>query len=278
MHRSALGKGLDALIPDLKIEREGIREIEIERIRPNPYQPRTSFNPERLKELVASIKEKGVVQPVIVRPREEGYELVAGERRLRAAREAGLDRIPVVIKEVVESEMLEIALIENIQRQELNPVEEAEAYQQLVSRFGLTQEDLARKVGKDRSSVANSLRLLRLPGQVQDLMRKGDLSAGHARAILALESPIQQIESAERVVRYGLSVRETEALVNRIKRGVSRKISIPSRKDAAIGACEERLMKALGTKVRIEPGRKKGEIIIEYYSQDDLERIVALLK
>ncbi len=278
-HRPALGRGLDALIPDLKVVPGQTEEIEIDKIRPNPYQPRTSFDPERLKELVASIKEKGVVQPVILRVKGEGYELVAGERRLRAAREVGLAKIPAVIREIAESEMLEIALIENIQREELNSIEEAEAYQQLVSHFGFTQEDLAQKVGKDRSSVVNSLRLLKLPPQIQDLLRKGELSAGHARAILGLEGYSQQIEAAERVVRYGLSVRKTEVLINRLKRDSSKRSTpLTKRRDAAIQACEEELMEILGTKVRIEPGRKKGQIIVEYYSLEDLERIVEALK
>lgn len=282
MHRSALGKGLDALIPDLKVEEETVRdagkktieEVEVERIEPNRYQPRTNFDPEKLKELAASIREKGVVQPVIVRPKDDRYELVAGERRLRAAKEAGLSKIPAIVKEFAESEMLEIALIENIQRQEINPIEEAEAYRQLTSRFGLTQEDMAKKVGKNRSSVSNSLRLLRLPPQIQDWLREGKLSAGHARAILGLESPIQQIETAGKVVKRSLSVREAEALINRTRTNVSRETSGLKRRDPAVEACEEELMEILGTKVRIESGRKKGRIVVEYYSPEDLDRIV----
>lgn len=277
MHRTALGKGLDALIPDLKVEGERPGEIEIEKIKPNPYQPRTRFDLERLNELVASIREKGVVQPVIVRLKHGEYELVAGERRFRAAKMAGLTKIPVVIREIAESEMLEIALIENIQREELNPIEEAEAYQQLVSRFALTQEGLAQKVGKDRSSVANSLRLLKLPPQIQDRLREGRLSAGHARAILGVEGSLQQIETAEKVIEHDLSVRETEVLINRMRQGVLRETSLPRRRDPALEACEERLMEVLGTKVRIEQGREKGRVVIEYYSLEDLERIVGVL-
>ncbi|MEW6096639.1 MAG: ParB/RepB/Spo0J family partition protein [bacterium] len=277
MQRIALGKGLEALLPDVKIEGENIREVKISEIKSSRYQPRRYFDVEKQKELADSIKEKGIVQPVLVRPYKEGYELIAGERRLQAAKAIGLDRIPAIVKDVVDSEALEIALIENIQRQDLNPMEEAEAYQKLIKEFNLTQENLAKEVGKDRTSIANTLRLLKLPLEIQEQVSSGAISMGHARAILSLESEVQQIEACEKVVKKGLSVRKVEGLVKRMKKGeiVSRETHETSQPDVTIVACEEDLMRILGTKVRIkETVKGKGKIEIEFYSYSDLDRIM----
>lgn len=276
MQRIALGKGLDALLPEVKTEGENIREIKILEIKSSRYQPRRYFDPDKQKELVDSIKEKGVIQPVLVRPTKEGYELIAGERRLQAAKTAGLDRVPAIVKDVVDSEVLEIALIENIQRQDLNPIEEADAYQRLIKEFHLTQESLAKEVGKDRATVANTLRLLKLPLKIQEEVSIGTISMGHARAILSLESEVEQLEACEKVIKKGLSVREVEELVKRMKKeSVSRETSPTKELDVTLAACEEDLMRALGTKVKIKQETTgKGKIEIEFYSASDLDRII----
>lgn len=267
MQRPVLGKGLEALIPELK---KGIEEIEIDKVRANRYQPRISFSPDKMEELVASIKEKGVVQPIIVRPSEGGYELVAGARRLKAATDAGLKRIPAIIRELKDEEMLEIAIIENIQREELNPIEEAKAYQELITRFGLTHLEIGTRVGKDRTSITNAIRLLQLPHEIQEWVKEGKISSGHAKALLGLD-PMTQIKVAKEIIDKGLSVRKAEALIRLRKRkaGVRQ-----LKRDPLIKACEEELMGIFGTKVMIQHGRRKGRIIIEYYSLEDLERII----
>lgn len=276
MQRIALGKGLDALLPEVKTEGENIREIKILEIKSSRYQPRRYFDPDKQKELVDSIKEKGVIQPVLVRPTKEGYELIAGERRLQAAKTVGLDRVPAIVKDVVDSEALEIALIENIQRQDLNPIEEADAYQRLIKEFNLTQESLAKEVGKDRATVANTLRLLKLPLKIQEEVSIGTISMGHARAILSIESEVEQLEACEKVVKKGLSVREVEELVKRMKKeSVSRETSPTKELDVTLAACEEDLMRTLGTKVKIKQETTgKGKIEIEFYSASDLDRIM----
>lgn len=283
MQRIALGKGLDALIPESRPGGEVVREVKIEEIVPGEYQPRRHFDPEKQKELVESIKEKGVIQPIIVRPYKDGYELVAGERRLRAAHEAGLERVPAIVREMSNEDALEIGLIENIQRQDLNPIEEAEAFQQLIREFHLTQDDLAKKVGKDRSSITNSLRLLKLPKSIQDEVVKGTLSMGHARAILSLDNEAEQQGVCERIVAKGLSVREAEALIKKIKENVSRETSGMAKErpvvDIALESCTERLMQSLGTKVKINRTVKgSGRIEIEFYSQEDLDRIMERIR
>lgn len=276
MQRIALGKGLEALLPEVKVEGENIREIKISEIKSSRYQPRRYFDPEKQKELADSIREKGIVQPILVRPYKDGYELIAGERRLQASKAVGLDRIPAIVKDVIDSEALEIALIENIQREDLNPIEEAEAYQRLIKEFNLTQESLAKEVGKDRASVANTIRLLKLPLKIQDMVSTGVISMGHARAILGLEDETQQLEACERIIKKGLSVRETEDLVKRVKKeSVSRETSTLREPDVMLIACEEDLMRALGTKVSIKQDTKgKGKIEIEFYSPADLDRIM----
>lgn len=223
--RQALGRGLEALIPSAGTEERGIRQIPLEAIRPSGHQPRKAFNDNRLQELAGSIRSHGVLAPIIVRQTDDGYELVAGERRFRAARMAGLTTIPAIIKEVSNSEVLELALIENIQREDLNPIEEAEVYRRLTEEFGLSQEEVARRVGRDRSSVANALRLLRLPARIQQDLAAGSLTAGHARALLALEAASEQLRLREQIVRRGLTVRAAESLVRRLKaRPVPRRI------------------------------------------------------
>jgi ParB family chromosome partitioning protein len=275
MPKPALGKGLGALIPEVKAH--GAAEIDINNIQPSEYQPRKMFDESQLEELSLSIKSKGVLQPVIVRRADDGtYRLIAGERRWRAARMAGLKRIPAIVRDVTEAERVELALIENIQREDLNPIETADACQRLIKDFHLTQEDLSKVLGKQRSSIANYLRLLKLPADLKDWISKGSLSMGHAKALLTLEKPIDQIQAGRKIIKKGLSVRQAETLVQRILR---RKPSIlKKKKDVYITDLEEGLKRFLGTKVRIYKGKKGGSIEIEYYSDDDLIRIIEVIK
>ena len=284
MARQALGKGLSALIPthlqDLPAaDRASVTEIAVAQIKPNPHQPRTVFSGANLKELADSIKEQGLIQPIIVkREKSGGYTLISGERRLRAAQSLGYQNIPAVVKTEVSPEQFAVwGLIENIQRDDLNAMEAARAYQKLVDDFKMTQEDLAKKVGKDRATVANSLRLLRLPKEVQELVEDDKLSMGHVRALLAIERPEAQKAMAHAAVREGWSVRQMERSVAE-KAPASRKKA--SRKASAAGnsaelrAFEEQLRRALGTKARIKPKGKGGAIEIEYYSDEELERLM----
>jgi ParB family chromosome partitioning protein len=277
MQKQALGKGLGALIPDLsmlddKAKKElGILEIELDRIVPNEYQPRKVFQDDKLRELAASIKEQGVIQPVIVHRAGGGYQLIAGERRWRASRLAGLKTIPALVKEASKRELLEMALIENIQREDLNPLEAAEAYKRLQDEFKLTQDELARRVGKERSTVTNFLRILHLPREVKQDLNAGALSMGHAKALLSLERSRDQIQAAALIVKKGLSVREAEAIANRLKNPSKEK---KPRQDQGLKAVEEKLKKSLGTKVSIASKSKGGRIVIEYYSAEELDRIL----
>ncbi|NWF97674.1 MAG: ParB/RepB/Spo0J family partition protein [Nitrospirae bacterium] len=269
--KTALGKGLEALIPD---RGEEVINIDIERIFPGEQQPRKTFKDESLKELAASIKEKGVLQPIIVSRVGDGtFRLIAGERRCRAALLAGLKKIPALIKNVASKDSLEIALIENIQREDLNPVETAEAFNKLISDFNLTQEELSERVGKDRATIANYLRLLKLPDEVKSLMYNGSLSIGHAKAILSIEGKTNQIEAARRIVQKRLSVREAESITKKITKTTKKEI----KKDPQINLLEDKLIKNLGTKVRIISRGKKGKIEIEYYSYEELERLLDIL-
>ncbi|MEW6517700.1 MAG: ParB/RepB/Spo0J family partition protein [candidate division FCPU426 bacterium] len=288
MSRQALGKGLEALIPvpgDVDGTAAAVStptEVSIDRIVPNPHQPRQDFVPHELEELAASIRENGIVQPILVRPRGEGaYELVAGERRLRAAKLAGLAQVPVVIRDLSDTESLELALVENIQREDLNPVEEAVAFNQLLTQFELTQEELAKKIGKDRSSVANTLRLLQLSEPILDMMRKGSLSEGHGRALLAVGEEDVRQRLAEKIVRDNLSVREAEQLAQGLKPvrpGKGKSAKRMEIKDPHTRHLEEELRRKLGTQVKVVPrNAHKGRIEIEYYSLEDLDRILALL-
>ena len=268
--RRALGRGLETLIPgDAPL---GAIQVRIEEIATGSLQPRRSMNDAKLNELAASIKAHGVLLPILLR-REGGHlEVVAGERRLRAARMAGLDSVPALVKELSSSQALEVALVENLQREDLNSIEQAEAYLRLQDEFGLTQEEVARRVGRDRSSVANALRLLKLPKQVQADLVEGALSEGHARALLGLERGADQIRARDEVIRLGLSVRATEVLVRRLKPAGSRERRPPV-SEPAIRAAEDALRQTLGTKVQICKKGAGGMIEVEFYSMEDLDRI-----
>jgi len=280
MQKQALGKGLGALIPDLSMLDDkgkkslGISEIELDKIVPNDYQPRKVFNDEKLKELAASIKEQGVIQPVIVHKAGTGFQLIVGERRWRASRLAGLKTIPAQIKEATKRELFEMALIENIQREDLNPLEAAEAYKRLQDEFKLTQEDLAKRVGKERSTVTNFLRILHLPKEVKQELASGMLNMGHAKALLSLERSRDQIQAAASIVKKGLSVREAEALAARLKNPPKGKKTVQSQE---LHAVEEKLKRSLGTKVSIFAKSKGGRIVIEYYTAEELDRILEKL-
>ena len=277
-----LGRGLGALIPELEeVQNEGRLELAIIEIKTNPHQPRRDFNPIKLAELSESIKEHGVVQPVLVRRVEGGYELVIGERRLRAAELAGMAKIPAVIGDYTDVAMMEIALVENLQREDLNPIEEAEAYKKLLVEFSLTQEEIAQKVGKSRPAVANTLRLLNLPIQLREALSSGLTTVGHARALLGLKTEEDQVTAWREIQANNLSVRETEDLVrHRLEQNVPRetaqKRSIAQVKpDPNIKALEDDIRRALGTKVRIhQTTGNRGRIEIEYYSQEEFNRIL----
>lgn len=281
MSRKALGKGLDAIIPDLKaggLEVRGhVVEIDVGEIGPSPYQPRSTMKEESLEDLRQSIAEKGVLQPVIVRRHAGEFQLVAGERRWRAAKLAGLETVPAVVMRVSDSEALEIALIENLQREDLNAVDEAKGYRELLMRFNLTHEDLARRIGKSRATITNSLRLLNLPDEVKRGLEEGKITVGHARAVLGIEDPRQIINIYRSVMHRGLSVRQVEALVRRKLRVKSKRKPVPTRPAPEITGIEDRLMRKLGTRVRIINHGGHGKIEIEFYSDDDLGRIVEAL-
>jgi len=271
--KQALGKGLNALIPD---KGEEIIPIPVDKIFPSPDQPRKVFDEKSLKELAMSIQEKGIIQPIIVQRAGDGtFKIVAGERRWRASRMAGIEKIPCLIREVKLNDSLEIALIENIQRENLNPVETAEAFQRLIKEFHLKQEDLANKVGKDRATVANYIRLLNLPLEIKNLVNDGKLSMGHARSLLSVEDKPDQIRIAKKVIKYDLSVRDTEKLCRKVANLTSAK-SAP--RDPQIASLEDELIGRLGTKVRIVHKGERGKIEIEYYSLDELERLLAILR
>ncbi len=282
MARRPLGRGLSALLGDEgeKPAGESSLELGIDLIEPNREQPRTRFAEKALSELAASITSNGIVQPVVVRPLPDGrYQIVAGERRWRAAQRAGLRKIPAVVREVSDDKLLELALIENIQREELNPIEEARAYKKLIDAVGLTQENVAQRVGKERSLIATSLRLLKLPNEVLELIEQGSVSAGHGRALLMTGDRSAQISIAALIAQKGLSVRETERSVKRSLQSpeVSAR-SHPAPKDANYKAAETKLQRKFGTKVTIFPGKESsGRIELEYYGEDDLDRIYRLL-
>ncbi|MBI5192845.1 MAG: ParB/RepB/Spo0J family partition protein [Nitrospirae bacterium] len=282
MIKKALGRGLSTLIPQTEnVHAEGgvsISEIEISRIVPNKYQPRHVFEDGRLEELANSISVNGVIQPVIVRHLDNGvYELIAGERRWRAARIAGLKKIPVVVKDLSNEKSLEIALIENLQRENLNPIEAALGYQRLLNEFNLTQEDVAVRIGKERSTVANYLRLLGLPEKVKEYLSASVLSPGHAKAILSLASAAEQTKFAEHLVSKGASVREAEIWAK--DWGVQKKKKkVMEKKDSSLKEVETRFQRVFSTKVRIQEEKKGGKIVVEYYSVDDLNRILEIVE
>ncbi len=280
--RIALGKGLDALIPEWKpTEGKNLIYCGIEEIRPNPHQPRKHFDEAKLQELSDSIKEKGILEPLLVRKVSDGYELIVGERRWRAAQKAGLKEVPVLIKEFDERTALEISLIENLQREDLNPIEEAEAYQRLIEEFHLSHEALSVRIGKDRTTITNALRLLKLPPEIKEHLLQNRLSPGHARAILSLEDQEKQKQLCQLILQKGLSVREAEALAKKWS-GKPKKKPVEKTQDdlkLQLASLQDSLRRHLGTKVRIHSKGKRGKIEIEYYSHEDLERIVeAILK
>jgi ParB family chromosome partitioning protein len=272
--RPALGRGLSALIPDTPpapAPAERPLELDTDLLRPNPRQPRTIVDEDRIEELARSIRGNGIIQPIVVRKADRGYEIVAGERRWRAAQRAGLLKVPVVVRDVPDDKLLAVALIENIQREDLNPIEEAVAYRRLTDEHQLTQEAIAEAVGKDRSSIANYLRLLKLPAEVRNNVASSALSMGHARAILGLPDEQAQVRASREVVSRSLSVRETEALV---KKATEKPAAKPAaEKDVHTRAAEEKLRFALGTRVRIVRKRKGGAIEIEFTNENELQRL-----
>lgn len=274
--RKVLGRGLAALLPEPEAlpPAEGGAEVPVERLEPNPFQPRSGLDPGRLAELVASIRESGVVQPILVRRRGERYQIIAGERRWRAAQAAGLTHVPVTVRDVPDARLLELALVENIQREELSPLEEAQAFHRLQEEFRLSQEEIARRVGRERSTIANALRLLRLPAELRELMRAGRLDAGHARALLALDRTEEQLALGREAARKGLSVREVERRVAilRAPRGRAER-----RRDANTRAAEERLRAALGTRVEIARRGRGGVLKVAFASEAELDRLFQLL-
>ncbi|MGB7603990.1 MAG: ParB/RepB/Spo0J family partition protein [Lutisporaceae bacterium] len=276
MNKHGLGKGLGALIRENEQDISGsVTELKITELEANQNQPRRNFDDQALQELADSIKQHGVVQPIIVRKLDENYQIVAGERRWRAARLAGLKSVPVVVKDYSNIEVMEIALIENLQRQDLNAIEEAIAYKSLIEEHDMTQEEISEKIGKSRSAIANTLRLLNLPGEIKDFVVQGKISAGHARAILSVQDKRKQIEIALKVIEQQLNVRDIEKLVMQKEK---KEPSKESKKSVEIIELEERLKKALATKVNIVHKKSSGKIEIEYYNNDDLERILELLE
>jgi len=272
MNRRGLGRGLDALLGEAHSAAESLTEIPIEQIEPNPRQPRKTFDVVALDELALSIKASGVIQPIVVRRGPAGrWQLIAGERRWRAARQAGLDRIPAVVREATDSESLELALVENLLREDLNPMEEAEAYQQILAEFGWTQEQLAQRVGRDRSTIANSLRLLKLPLSIQDDLRANRLTMGHARALLALTSLADQMKLRDDILSQSWSVRATEE-------GVQKQRAVPPpRRSAELSALEDSLQHTLLTRVRVVGNERRGRIEIVYATTDELNRLATAL-
>jgi ParB family chromosome partitioning protein len=276
MHKRGLGRGLDALLSPAPAPDKGetLSEIPVDQVSPNPLQPRKHFEPAALAELAASIKASGVIQPVVVRRAGAGYQLIAGERRWRAAREAGLDRVPAIVREATDVQSLEIALVENLLREDLNPLEQAEAYQRLIAEFGWTQEELGARVGKDRSSIANALRLFKLPPSIQDDLRASRLTMGHALSLLSLTSAEDQLKLRDQILAHSWSVRATEATVQRRRPAPSS----GRHRSPELVALEESFAHVLMTRVRITGTDRRGRIEIEYATGDELERLSALLR
>ena len=280
MQKKGLGRGLGALIPSAESKAESrpeptTLEVAVDRITPSPFQPRRTFDEAKLEELAGSIRNQGIIQPLVVRRKDDGYELIAGERRWRAAMKAGLSRVPVVIREASDHEALQLALVENLQREDLNPIEEASGYHRLQEEFHWSQEEMADRVGKSRPAIANSLRLLSLPAEVQQEVVAGNLPAGQARALLGLHTEPLIISASREVIAKGLSTRETEKMVRNLLVGRKRRRAAPLL-DADLKSLVENLQRALGTRVRLipKPRTNKGRIEIEYYTLPDLERII----
>lgn len=279
MTRKALGRGLSALLADSLSQGDELLEVEIDLIEPNPDQPRIHFKEDKLNELAQSIKVNGLVQPILLRRVASGrYQIVAGERRWRAAQRAGLHKVNAVVRSIPDAKLLELALIENIQRQELNPIEEAQAYLRLIQTLGLTQDEVAQRVGKDRSSIANHLRLLKLPAKIQQMLEEELISMGHSRALLGLESEEEQLKLAEEVVARKLSVRDTEQAVKKTSgRSSIRENSTPNQNDANIRAAELKMKRHLGTQVRIHLSQTGGKIEVDFSSMSELDRIYSII-
>ena len=280
--KRGLGRGLDALFDSVPVEEttedkveEGVTYVDIDEIRPNENQPRRVFDEDKLNELAASIKEHGIIQPIVLRKEGDGYVIVAGERRYRAARKAGLKKVPSVIRELTEDQNLLIAIIENMQREDLNPIEEAEGLNRMIDVYGLTQDAVSKSVGKSRPYITNSLRLLKLPEEVRDMTERGFITAGHARAIAGIDDEERQIAIAKKASEEGLSVREVERLANQTGTKTRRK---PAEKSPDLLRVEEELKEKLGTKVNISRSPKRGKIEIEYYSKEELDRLIETLK
>ncbi|WP_144461586.1 ParB/RepB/Spo0J family partition protein [Siminovitchia fortis] len=277
-----LGKGINALFANIDVDvgtEETVREIQLTEIKPNPYQPRKNFSAEAIAELKESIKEHGILQPIIVRKNGKSYEIVAGERRFRAAKAAHLKRIPAVVREFNDSQMMELAVLENLQREDLTPMEEAAAYQTLMDRLGITQEDLAKRLGKSRPYIANHIRLLTLPPKIQNLITEGKLSMGHGRTLLGLKQKNKMVSVAEQTIKEGLNVRQLEKLIQRLNENVPRETKKKTiKKDVFIREREDRLREKFGTTVTISQTKKKGKIEIEFLSQEDLERILEIME
>ncbi|MBI4972955.1 MAG: ParB/RepB/Spo0J family partition protein [Candidatus Omnitrophica bacterium] len=280
MDKKALGRGLSALIPERE-EASGAEKLtylKLEQIRPSPLQPREKFDAEGLQELTQSIKEKGLIQPILVRQKGDHYELIAGERRFRAAGLLNLKEIPALVRQAGDEDSLEISLIENIQREDLNPIEEARAYQYLLDKFNLTQERLSEVLGKARVTITNVLRLLKLPQEIQEEIKQGRISYGHGRVLLELDDPNQQRRLTQETIAGGLSVRELENLIKSYRRrGMKRRIG-PSTREPQLAVLEEELQQILATKIRISKRRKRGHILIEFYSEEDLGRIITIIR
>ncbi len=277
-----LGRGLDALLSGIDSMESSSAEYfqcDIDLIQPNRFQPRIRFSENELNDLCQSIKEQGIIQPLLVRKHEDGYELVAGERRLRASKLAGLSQLPVIVRDISDVELLEISIVENIQREDLNPMEEADAYHRLMSEFSLTQDNVSNRVGKSRSAVANFLRLRQLPGQIQTTIKDGSLSMGHARALLGLKTPAKQNAAWKSVISKKLSVRETESLVKRLQNeNVKPKKKTTHTDDIYFQDLADDLSRQFGTRVKIIRKGKKGKVEIDFFSNDDLDRLISLLK
>lgn len=284
MKSKRLGRGLDALIPQISEEEraekgESLFEVNVNHIRTNPSQPRTEFDQDRLEELKKSIAENGVIQPITVREVDDGFEIIAGERRFRAVKDLGFDTIPAFVMNVAtEGQMLELALVENIQREDLNPIDVAKGYQQLLKEYGLTQEQVATKVGKDRTTVANFIRLLKLSPQIQESIQKGEISMGHARTLMGLSSSTEQLKTWKKCIKQGWSVRKLEEVVRNAAEGPSKKqIKEPDAASLVYAELEDKLRGVLGTQVKIRSTSRGGKIEVSYYSEDELERLIDLI-